>query len=294
MYKGYASKLAIKINQHKQFLCLGLDLHVGDLPSWLQKEISQKGQRTAFFEIFSKVIEIASKSIPAIKFQMAFFEALGVVGFSLLEELIFFAKKKDMIVILDGKRGDISSTMSAYAKMAFDVFAADAVTVSPYLGADVLTALVPWLEKGRGAYVVYLSSNSSGFSVQKDKTMAKVSIADRFFYECIKDLDPKLSKEAVGIVVGSSSLFASLARDYRALASNFFLIPGVGEQGGSFSTDSRGYFDNTKPHLITISRSLLALGAKKDQTILESMGSCDDYYDFFSRRLRETRQMSVC
>ena len=171
MYKAYASRLLSKINQHKQFLCLGIDLHVVDLPSWLQREISRKGQRYVFFEIFSKVIEIASRSIPAIKFQMAFFEALGVAGFFLLEELIFFAKKKDMIVILDGKRGDISSTMTAYAKMTFDVFGADAVTVSPYLGADVLTALVPWLEKGKGAYIVYLSSNASGFSVQKDITM---------------------------------------------------------------------------------------------------------------------------
>jgi len=194
-------------------LCVGLDPDPNHKPS-----------RYADLLTWNRaVIEQTSHLAACYKPNIAFYEALGRSGFDLLQ-LTLNSIPPEIPIILDAKRGDISSTAEAYARACFEVWDVDAVTLNPYLGAD---AIHPFTRYGdRYVFVLCHTSNYSAGQIQssgRDKTP---------LYHRVAELAPSWGDGNVGLVVGAT--YPDILAEVRALAPDcWFLAPGVGAQGGN-------------------------------------------------------------
>ena len=187
-------------------LCLGIDPHQNSWPPLFKKIREEHNHLKAISYWASSILEITASKIPAVKFQSAMFESYGADGFRLLKDLCLKAKGLGLHVILDAKRADISSTMQAYGRSAFDFFEADSLTVLPYMGSDILVALSPWLREGKGIYIVWISSNSSGKEVQLQQ-IADIKTIAQVVLESFETRSRELSIEnSFGLVLGATML----------------------------------------------------------------------------------------
>jgi orotidine 5'-phosphate decarboxylase subfamily 2 len=165
----------------------------------------------------------------------------------LLAEAITWIHDADRLCILDAKRGDIASTAEAYARAAFDVLDADAITVVPYMGED---AIRPFLGHGRAVFIVTLPSNPAAGRIVEHGTPP--------LFLRVGELAAELSVEfagQVGLVVGATRPDAAAALD-RAAPGLAWLVPGLGAQGGDLAA-----FERAAPHdvvLYNVSRGIFA------------------------------------
>ncbi len=221
----FLPRLKAKIAETKTSLCVGIDPHVDGLPPFFAAELNRLGPQ-GFLEQWSSVlIEAAAGRVPAVKIQSAFFEAFGARGFAAMEATMALARDKGLITILDAKRGDISSTMAAYGRMAFDVMKADALTVTPYVGLDSVDPLLPWLEAGKGVYVVWVSSNPGGALLQD-------LVREKLFDALVARFKNLGVPDALGLVLGTTKLDGIEPLLFDRLSQVSLLLPGVGAQGG--------------------------------------------------------------
>jgi orotidine-5'-phosphate decarboxylase len=222
---GFGARLA-EARLRRGPLCVGIDPHPELLTAW-GLPTSADGL-AAFCDI---CIE-AFSGFAIVKPQVAFFEAYGAAGFAVLERTIGALQDAGVLVLADAKRGDIGTTMAAYAiAWAGDSpLAADAVTASPYLGFG---SLRPLLETAaahdRGVFVVAASSNPEGATVQQarfdERTVAQL-IVDQA--AVINKSSNTTEPGSVGVVVGATTLRPP---DLSALGGPV-LVPGIGAQGG--------------------------------------------------------------
>jgi len=198
-------------------LCVGLDPDLARMPVAMQR--AQNPVLT-----FNRwLVEQTAPYACAFKLNASFYEALGPDGGQCLRDSIACVPK-DIPVILDAKRGDVGPSADAYARAAFDVLDADAVTVSPYLGED---ALAPFVQRAeRGVFVLCHTSNPGGRALQE------LQCGGRALYERVAELALTLNSHGnVGLVVGATHPDA--LRRVRAVAPRMLLlVPGVGAQGG--------------------------------------------------------------
>ncbi len=196
-------------------LCLGLDPRAG-----AYRDLAHLRAHT--LEVLEACADLAACAKP----QLAFYEALGLEGFKLLEEVCALARVLGLPVILDGKRGDIGSTATAYARAWLSGrHAGDALTVNPYLGWETLTPFVEAArENGGGVFVLVRTSNPGGADVQGRGVaegvageVARLGVQD-------DDLSP------VGAVVGATHA-GELAHFRRLMPGATLLLPGLGAQG---------------------------------------------------------------
>ena len=138
------------VEKNKSMLCIGLDLDHKRMPADYASTVR------GWYDFAVSIIEATKDIVAAYKPNLAFFEERGAEGFSLLEKII--EKIPDEIVVIaDGKRGDIGNTAGHYATAAFDRLKADWVTINPYMGYD---SIRPFLDhKGKGAFILCLTSN---------------------------------------------------------------------------------------------------------------------------------------
>lgn len=190
------------------------------------------------------------------KFQSAYYEALGSEGVAVLKNMIKRAREAGLLTILDAKRGDISSTMKAYGLMAFEYMNADALTVTPYMGLDVTDALLPWLKEGRGVYVVWVSSNPGGSLLQDMETANGDTLASRLLDALVNSFQKNGVPEALGLVLGATKADQLSGDLFAKLQSVPLLMPGVGAQGGSVSTRTLALARESHQILVPQSRSL--------------------------------------
>ncbi len=180
------------------------------------------------------LMEALAPRLAGVKFQLAFFEALGPEGFGLLRELVAGARVMGLPVILDGKRGDIGPTARAYAQAYLEAFPGSALTVNPYLGLD---ALEPFLEAAKaqgGAVFVLVKTSNPGSGFLQD-----LPIGGRPLYLHLAEALARLGEaylegawSRVGMVVGAT--YPEAVGAVRALAPKApLLLPGIGAQGGS-------------------------------------------------------------
>ncbi|MEV6527918.1 orotidine-5'-phosphate decarboxylase [Longispora sp. NPDC051575] len=209
-------------------LCVGIDPHSQLLAHWgLDDDL-------VGLEKFSRtVVEALAGRIAALKPQSAFFERHGARGIAVLESVVRDARAAGALVILDVKRGDIGSTMAAYAKAYLEPgspLAVDAVTVSPYLGFGSLSPIIDTAAAhGGGVFVLALTSNPEGPQVQHAITTEGVTVA-----QTMVDAVAELNAGAVplgsfGVVVGAT--IGETAHDISGL-NGPILVPGLGTQGG--------------------------------------------------------------
>jgi len=199
-------------------LCVGLDPHLDRIPD--RFDTTAEGVHRFLCWIIEQTAPYAS----AYKPNAAFFEVLGAAGMDVLKRVIEEIHAAGRPVILDAKRGDISSTAKAYARAAFDVLGADAITVVPYMGED---AIVPFLEGGGYAFVLTLPTNPSSPEI--------VDHGEPPLYERVTRLAGELNRrfrDQVGLVVGATR--PAEARRIHEMAPELgWLVPGIGAQGAS-------------------------------------------------------------
>ena len=185
---------------------------------------------------------------PAVKPQAAFFEQLGPPGMATLAEIIRYAQEWGLLVILDGKRNDIGSTATAYARGFLgrqSPWGADALTVSPYLGDDSLQPFIDVaVERAAGVFVLVKTSNPGGRMLQD------LTCDGQPLYRHVAGYVERMAGEtagacgygAVGAVVGATYP-AQLVELRAAMPHTWFLVPGFGAQGGT-AADVAGAFDS--------------------------------------------------
>jgi orotidine-5'-phosphate decarboxylase len=245
--------------------CIGIDPHPSLLEQWGLEDDIEGLDRFA-----STCVEAFAGRVAFVKPQSAFFERFGARGVVVLERTIEDLRHTGSLVVLDVKRGDIGSTAQAYADAYLDddaPMAADAITVSPYLGFGSLTPFFEVAEKNdAGVFVLALTSNPEGPEVQHavrdDRTVAGSVLAH--LAELNAGATPMGSYGAVvGATIGSSS---------EDLAINGpLLVPGFGAQGGTVD-DIRRLFGDVIDHVIpSTSRGVLSAGP--DVTALRDAAS---------------------
>ncbi len=265
----YATRLHNAIRQKRTPALVGLDPRFAQLPQSIQDSAQRglaSGDRaamiaSAFDEFCSRLIDVVSPLVPAVKPQAAFFEELGPPGCLVLASLIRKARDAGLIVICDAKRGDIGSTAEAYARgylagadPAAAAWAADALTVNPYLGRDTLEPFVQVaVRRGAGIYVLVRTSNPGAGTFQ-DRESDSLPLY-RHVARMVEELAAETAGEegfgAIGAVVGATyPRELSELRD--AMPHAPLLVPGYGSQGAgaddlapAFTSDGLGALVNS-------------------------------------------------
>lgn len=238
-------------------LCLGIDppLDVGEkgaagkIPSFFFEQWKKLNRSQWTKEYSLALLEAAQGLISTVKPQSAYFEAHGWEGIKVLEEVIMASQKLDLLTVLDVKRGDIASTMEAYASMAFDSMGADSMTVTAYMGTDVLRPLLPWIKKGKGVYIVWVSSNPSGLELQSLCASPLLNSLKQFKKE-------NNIEDALGLVYGATKIEERLTQLNQDLKEFYLLMPGIGAQGGKITRELKDFLRNHPNALVPQSRSL--------------------------------------
>ena len=221
---GFGVRLANSIAARGP-LCVGIDPHPELMRAW-ELPVTADGLAR-----FCDICVTAYAGFAVAKPQVAFFEAYGSAGFAVLERTTAALQSAGVLVLADAKRGDIGSTMAAYAQawVGDGPLAADAVTASPYLGFGSLTPLLEVAaEHDRGVFVLAATSNPEGAGIQR-------AIVDgRTVAQSVVDAAGAVNRAAglplgpVGVVIGAT---LDLVPDVSALDGPV-LVPGVGAQGG--------------------------------------------------------------
>ncbi|MDY6055460.1 orotidine-5'-phosphate decarboxylase [Micrococcus sp.] len=250
-------------------LCLGVDPHPGLLGDW---DLPDSPAGLAAFS--RRALEAAvgpdgSVRVAAIKPQVALYERHGSAGLAVLEELLGLAREAGVLTIADAKRGDIGSTMDGYAAAWLDdasPLAADAVTLSPYLGFGTLVPSIRAAHAaGRGVFVLALTSNPEGREVQHVGHEANGGAVARRIAEAAAELNGQLRGEddwgPVGLVLGATVAADAvrLGLDLPALHGPL-LAPGFGAQGATAAGMRDGFGDAWAQVLATSSRGILRCG----------------------------------
>ena len=247
----FADRLAHAVRRTQTAALVGLDPRMEQLPEGLQcADDASLRDRARAYEAFCRgVVDVVAGLVPAVKPQAAFFEQLGPEGMAALKQVIDYARSKELIVILDGKRNDIGSTAEAYAQgylggRAESAWQVDALTVSPYLGDDSLGPFVDAARRsGSGVFVLVKTSNPGGAVFQD------LVVDGRPLYRHVAKQVERAARQtagrsgygSVGAVVGAT--YPEQATELRAAMPHaWFLVPGYGSQGATAS-DVAGAFD---------------------------------------------------
>jgi len=240
-HESFFERITSRVQTAGSLLCVGLDPH----PEFLATPSAASAR-----DFCLKLIEATADLACAFKPNSAFFEVFGAPGWTALGDVI--AAVPDQIpVILDAKRGDISSTSRYYARAVFQQLRADAVTVSPYLGRD---SIEPFLEDpARGVFLLCKTSNPDSVEVQM------LGSADEPVYLSVARLAEKWNeRNNVGLVVGATDPVA-IAQVREAVPDLWILAPGVGPQGADPKAAlEAGLWADGLGMLLPVSRSLAA------------------------------------
>lgn len=257
---GFGDRLAAAMDAHGP-LCVGIDPHPGLLAAWgLGDDVD--GLRTFALT----VVDALAGRVAALKPQSALFERHGSAGVAVLEEVIAATRGSGTELVVDAKRGDIGSTMAGYADAYLrdgSPLAGDAVTLSPYLGAASLgPAVEAATATGRGVFVLCLTSNPEGASVQHAMAPGGVAVAAavaRWATEQNARSGQVLGP--VGLVVGATVGEApSLLGIDLAAVRGPLLAPGVGAQGAG-AAELRAVFGSARRSVLaSTSRAVLGAG----------------------------------
>ncbi len=237
-------------------LCAGIDPHSALLTSWGLSDDVAGLERFA-----GTVVDALADRVAVLKPQSAFFERFGSRGVAVLERTIADARSAGALVILDAKRGDIGSTVEAYAQAYLDSAAplfADALTASPYLGYASLEPLYATAEKhGAGVFVLAFTSNPEGAAVQQAVTADGKTVGATILEGAAARNAGIEPLGSIGAVVGAT--LAQVPFDLAAL-NGPILAPGLGAQGAT-PEDLRGLFGDALGNVVpSMSRELLRHG----------------------------------
>jgi orotidine 5'-phosphate decarboxylase subfamily 2 len=208
------------------------------------------------------VVDALADRIAVMKPQSAFFERFGAGGIAVLERVLAAARAQGALVLLDAKRGDIGSTVSAYARAYLDpesTLFADAVTASPYLGYESLRPLLDTARRhGSGVFVLAYTSNPEGLDVQRSVDGHGVDVGARVLAAVAADNAGVRPLGSIGAVVGAT--VDRVAYDLAAV-NGPLLAPGLGAAQGGTPANLRSVFGAALSNVLpSVSREVLVHG----------------------------------
>ncbi|HVI45899.1 MAG TPA: orotidine-5'-phosphate decarboxylase [Chitinophaga sp.] len=238
------------IREKQSYLCVGLDSDIQKIPKHL---LSHADPVFAF----NKAIIDATKDLcVAYKINTAFYECMGIRGWETLQRTVEYIPS-GIFTIADAKRGDIGNTATQYAKTFFDTYKFDAVTVAPYMGKDSVTPFLQFPEKW--AIMLGLTSNegSQDFQLQQ--------MGDELLFEKVMKAGMEWgTPDNLMFVVGATQQSSQLAHIRKLVPDHFFLVPGIGAQGGSLQEISTQAMNKDCGLLVNASRAIIYAGNGED------------------------------
>ncbi len=240
-------KLKAAQSKKSSILCVGLDIDFSKVPAQL------RSIPDGLLEFNRNIIEATKEFVCAYKINFAFYEQYGIEGCDLLKKT-FDMIPADIVKIADAKRADIGNTMTGYAKSCYEYFKADAVTLVPYLGKD---SIDPFLQyKDKMALILTLTSNPGSANFQRLESGGK-PLYKHIVQQSLSWADNK----KMGFVVGATQ--PNDIDQLRTMApENYFLIPGIGAQGGSVEAVVKANAHG--PAIINVSRAVIYASKEND------------------------------
>lgn len=243
-------------------LCVGIDPHPYLFDLW---DFDDSPRSLKEFSL--RVLDACVGKVGIIKPQVAFYERWGSAGYSVLENLIERARQSGLLVIADAKRGDIGSTMQAYAQSWLSpksYLESDALTVSPFLGVDSLSSTMQLAAAhSKGVFILAATSNPEASSLQtaviENGERAGTTVA-RSILQTAMDANRASGTTSAGVVLGATVRLGDYSIDTEEFAGIPVLAPGFGFQGAEASDASRLFGSMTKRIIITETRSILESG----------------------------------
>jgi orotidine-5'-phosphate decarboxylase len=276
----FGARLDAAARARQSVVCVGLDPDLARLPEavWHGVRSGPAGTARAVERFCNGIIEAVAEHAVAIKPQLAFFEAIGPPALSALERICESARAAGLLVVLDGKRGDIGSTSAAYASayLAPGVEGSgprgDALTVNPYLGDDGLEPFVATSRAhGRGLFVLVRTSNPGAADVQDQQLSGGGTVSGRLA-ALVAELGAggigRAGISDVGAVTGAT-VPGMLPALREAMPNAPFLLPGVGAQGGRVEDLAPAFAPGPAGGLVSASRGIVQayeqLGGKPEE-----------------------------
>lgn len=249
----YRKRLAAIVDD-RGALCVGIDPHPTLLDSWGLPRTAAGLERCA-----RTVVEAVGSHVAVFKPQSAFFEQYGSAGIAVLERVIADIADSGALCLLDVKRGDIGSTMAAYADAYLSdgsPLSVDAITVSPYLGfGSLMPAFERAIANKRGVYVLARTSNPEGAAIQL--ALANEGSVCQEIIDAATELNQQARTRAVGLVIGGTH--RRLGCDVTEFNGSI-LVPGIGVQGGSMEGLPQLFGDAVEQVLPVVGRGILSVG----------------------------------
>jgi len=214
-----------QIKKKNSYLCVGLDTDLEKIPPHLRSTADP------IFEFNKQIIDATHEYCVAYKPNIAFYEALGPKGWESLQKTMDYIPK-GLFTIADAKRGDIGNTSALYARTFFEYFNFDSVTVAPYMGED---SVKPFLHKDKWVILLAHTSNPGSSDFQ---LIESVVTGRKLYEEVLQKSQRWATPDQLMYVVGATQ--AEKMESIRAQApEHFFLVPGIGAQGGDLKMVSR-------------------------------------------------------
>lgn len=242
-------ELITQIKQKNSYLCIGLDTDITKIPVHLL------GEPDPVFSFNKAIIDATTDLCVSYKINTAFYESRGVKGWESMQKTVDYIPENTFI-IADAKRGDIGNTSLHYAKAFFETLRFDAITVAPYMGAD---SVKPFLEyKDKWTIVLGLTSNPGAHDFELQKT------GEEYLYEkVLKTAMQWGTADNLMFVIGATQS-DQFKRVRTICPDHFFLVPGVGAQGGTVEDISMQAMNNDIGLLINISRAIIYASDKEN------------------------------
>ncbi len=247
-----AQELFENIKRKQSFLCVGLDSDINKIPQHLLETTDP------IFAFNKEIIDATHEYTVAYKPNLAFYESLGVNGWTSLDKTVKYIKNNypDIFVIADAKRGDIGNTSNMYAKAFFDTMDFDSVTVAPYMGEDSVTPFMTYIDKW--VILLALTSNKGAADFQY-----MTENDEKLFERVIKTSKNWGTEENMMYVVGATK--AEKLKEIRDIIPNhFLLVPGVGAQGGSLKEVAENGLNSQCGLLVNSSRGIIYVSNEAD------------------------------
>ncbi len=244
-----------QIKRKKSYLCIGLDTDINKIPKHLLKFDDP------LFEFNKQIIEATSEYCISYKPNLAFYESQGPKGLESLSKTMKLIGK-NFFTIADAKRGDIGNTSELYARAFFDFYNFDSVTVAPYMGKD---SVLPFLNfKDKWVILLALTSNEGSMDFQLSDVCSPGSNQEmKLYQQVIHRSQEWAGADQLMYVVGATH--PELLSDIRSIAAdNFFLVPGVGVQGGDLKEISKAGMNSECGLIVNSSRQIIYASSGED------------------------------
>lgn len=249
-------QLIEEIRSKQSFLCVGLDTDLSKIPAHLLET------EDPIFEFNKAIIDATKDFCVAYKPNNAFYECYGVKGWESLQKTIDYIPN-NCFIIADAKRGDIGNTSSYYAKTFFETMGCDAVTVAPYMGEDSVTPFLQYDNKW--VIVLALTSNAGALDFQ----FTADAKGEELYKKVLRKTAQWGTPENLMFVVGATRA-EGIGEVRKIVPEHFFLVPGVGAQGGSLEDVANYGWNKDCGLLVNSSRGIIY--ASNDTDFAEKAG----------------------